>query len=147
MLTNKSDNRQAFPDAYAQSKSPNSLWWLRFSTALGYRDIPMLVLPEDSPLQKRVVKYAGYTAEIGMPYKTANVWQIVKCFEDYLQFPNVRLSRDLRSIMRDCVEAWTKGGVESFCERWNEGEYLLPNQNAGQTIEDYLNLTKQEELL
>lgn len=146
-LTNKSNNAASFPDAYANSKSPNSLWWLRFSTALGYRDIPTLVLSEDSPLYKRVVKYAGYIVKLGMPYQSPDVWRLSKCFEDYLRFPNVRLSRELRSVMQGCIEAWSKSSAEAFCERWNEGGYLFPNQQPGQTIEDYLGLTKQENLL
>lgn len=148
MLTNKSNNAASFPNAYAKSKNPLSLWWLRFSMALGYRDIAWLPTPDTiTPLQKRACEFGGIKIERLYEYPAADIYQLYKCLADYLQFPNVRLGRELRSFLRDCCYAWDKGGSDAFCERWNEGGYLLPGQEPGQTIEEFLNLPKQEELL
>lgn len=148
MKHTEKSNGLAFPEAYARSKSPLSLWWLRFSTALGYRDIAKLPTADTiTPLQKRACEFAGIKIARLYEYPAANMYQLFKCFEDYLQFPNVRLSKGVRSVMQDCLEGWHKGGADGFCERWNEGGCLLPGQQPGQTIEEFLNLPKQEELL
>ena len=134
-----------FPAAYAQAKDPHALWWLRLSTALGYRDIARVGAL--SPIQSRVCEVGGIKVDRITTQPSANISGVVQCLREYLEFPkrirtgsahHLFVSQSFRDHLRNCIEAWDKGGNDGFCERWDEGEYLLPGQRNDETTEEFL---------
>ena len=71
-----------------------------------------------------------------------NIERVVRCLNDYLQFPNVSslLSIEFKRHLRFCIDAYREGGADAFCKQWDQGDYLFPGQPSDMSAAEFLGL-------